>query len=350
MSLPHPSQPGKPSRLVPILVVVVLVLVVGGWSAGWLWARGQLQARLDEGAAGLRKAGYELGWRGRTIGGYPFRLDVTLIEPVIRDRSGWALEAPRLEGEAQVLAPTHWVVAAPQGLRFVRPHGGPVEVSGTTLRASLSHLANTPPNFSFEGADLTFRPAPGAQPFALSQARRVEFHLRQAPAEVGDEAGVWLSVDGGQARLTGLLGRIADGKPVSVEWDSRLSKASAFHGGSWADAVRNWVDAGGRMSVRHAGLTAGEALIGADGGTLSVGTDGRLRGSLDVSLRQAPRALAAMGATGAVPEDRAEAATAVVEARAGNAEAARAELAFQAGQTTLGPVALAPAPKVYEPR
>lgn len=350
MSVPDPSPRRKSSRLVPILVLAVLAILVAGWSATWLWMRGQLETRLDAGVSALRRAGYEVSWRERKIGGYPFRLDVTLTEAAVRDASGWALETPRLEAEAQAYAPTIWVLVAPDGLSFVRPHGGPVRVTGQSLRASLSHFDNTPPNISVELIEPVFKPAAGAQPFGLSSAKQVEFHLRQAPAEVGDEGGLWVSVKEGKARLPGLLGRIAGDKPVSLEWDARLSKISAFHGATWAEAVRGWIAAGGRINVKRAGLTAGDALIGAEAGSLSVGSDGRLRGSLEVSLRQAPRALSAMSATGAVSETQAAAASAVVEARAGSGDVARANLDFQAGQTTLGPVALAPAPKVYEPR
>jgi hypothetical protein len=102
------------------------------------------------------------------------------------------------------------------------------------------------------------------------------------------------------------------------------------------------------MDVKRGGLTAGDAVIGANSGTLRVGTDGRLSGVLDVSLRQAPRALNALGSTGTIPQERAEAAAAVAVARQ-EGDLARATLNFEAGQTTLGPVAIAPAPKVYEP-
>lgn len=103
------------------------------------------------------------------------------------------------------------------------------------------------------------------------------------------------------------------------------------------------------MSVKRGGLTAGDALIGVNSGSLGVGTDGRANGVLDVSLRQAPRALSTLGQTGTIPADRAEAAAAVAQARE-TGDLARATLNFEAGQTTLGPVAIAPAPKVYEPR
>ena len=102
------------------------------------------------------------------------------------------------------------------------------------------------------------------------------------------------------------------------------------------------------MNVREAGLTAGDALIGAKAGALSVSSDGRLSGALEVTLRQAPRALSVMGDTGVIPQPNAEAARAVAQARQGAGETATATITFQAGQTTLGPVAIGPAPKVYE--
>lgn len=348
MSVPDPSAPRKLSPLRLYVAFGLAAVFVVAWSAAWIWARGEVQTRMDAGVATLKAAGYEVTWKDRGIGGYPFRLNVTLTEARVRDRSGWALEAPKLESQAFMHAPTRWVIAAPEGLTFVRPIGGPVRVSGKLIRASLSHLTNTPPNLSFEGVELRFQPSAGAQPFGLSAAERVEFHLRQAPSAVGDEAGVWLSVKDGKAQLSGLLGRIAGDKPISIEWDGRLSKISAFKGADWADAVRRWTAAGGQMDVKRGGLTAGDALIGVNSGTLRAGSDGRLTGVLDVSLRQAPRALNVLGATGTIPQERAAAAAAVATARQ-QGDLARATLNFEAGQTTLGPAAIAPSPKVYEP-
>ena len=346
-SLPEPPPARKPSRR-PLWIAFGLAgLFILAVSALWVWARGEAIKGLDAGAEVLRRAGYEVTWKDRSVGGYPFRINVALEEPRIRDRSGWALEAPRLEAQAFLHAPGHWLAAAPDGATFTRPEGGPVRVNGKLIRASLTHLDKHPPNLSFEGVDLTFEPAPGAQAFGLASAGRVEFHLRRAPAEVGDEAGVWLSVKDGKARLPALLGRLAGDKPVSLEWDGRMTKIDALRGETWRGAVRAWTAAGGTMRVTRGGLTAGDALIGVNGGSLRAGFDGRLQGVLDLSLRQAPRALGVLADTGAVSAERAAAAVAVAEAR-GSRDLARATLNFEAGQTTLGPVALAPAPKVYE--
>lgn len=348
MSLHDLPPPRKPRRLGLIIPWVLAILIVVGWTAGWLWARGEARTRMDEGVETLRRAGYDVSWKSRGIGGYPFRLSVVLEEPRVREPSGWGLEAPRLEADARISSPTSWVIAAPQGLTFVRPVGGPVQVQGKVIRASLTHPTEVPPRLSFEGVDLKFQPAAGAQPFGLEAAKRVEFHLRGNKQL--DEGLVSFRVDEGRARLSGLLGRIAGERPVSIVWNATLSKIGSFNGADWADAVRRWTDAGGRMSLRQAGVTAGEAVLGSNSGVLTVGSDGRVSGVMDVTLRQGPRALGAMGETGVIPQERADAAAAVAAAREGTGDAARATINFQAGQTTLGPVALGPAPKVYQVR
>lgn len=347
MSLPDPSPPRKLRRLGLWLPFAALGLLVVGWSATWVWARGQVAARMDATVEAAGRAGYRIAWKDRAIGGYPFRLDVTLTEPRVHEPSGWALEAPRLEGEAFLHSATHWVIAAPDGLTFVRPLGGPVAVKGELIRASLTHLTARPPSISFEGVKLTFAPQPGAQPFALTSAERFEFHLRAGP---DDEGGAFTSVEGGKAQASGLFGRLAGDKPVAMVWNSTLSKMTAFTGATWPQAVRHWSDAGGRMSVRNAGITAGDAVLGVSSGTLGVASDGRLSGVLALTLRQAPQGLAALSEAGVVAPQAAQAATVVAQARQGSGPEAQANLNFQAGRTTLGPVSLGDAPRAYTPR
>lgn len=346
MSLHDPSPARKPRRLGLYLPFFLLFVAGAAWTVYWLWARDQVQTRMEAAVADLSRAGYQISWSRRTIGGYPFRMDVGLSDARIREPSGWGLQAPRLEGEAFLYSTGLWVLAAPQGLTFVRPQGGPVAMTGKVLRASLTNFDRRPPSFSFQGEEVTFQPPPEAQPFALAAADLVEIHLRAGP---DDEGGVFARVDNGKARPAGPLGRIAGDKPITLVWNSTLSKMSSFSGVSWPDAVRRWSEAGGLMTVRDAKLTAGDALIETKASTLGAGRDGRLRGVLAVSLRQAPQALGVMADAGVVPPTAANAASAVAQARQDGA-AARATLNFEAGQTTLGPVALGPAPRIYTPR
>lgn len=343
MSVPDPAPVRKPSRWGLILPFALVVVLGVAWSAYWLWLSREAAARMDAQAQALRSAGYEVAWRERRIDGYPFRLDVTLTEARIAEPSGWALAVPRLEAEASAWALDRWIAAAPTGLTFTRPVGGPVEVKGL-IRASLSGLSRSTPNLSAEGVKLVLAPGPGAAPFALSAADRIELHLRPMP---DDQAILRFRVDAGRAQVGGLFGRIAGDRPIGMVWEAQLSRISAFRGRDWPSAVRTWSDAGGRVAVKQAGVTAGDALIGAQSGDLSVGTDGRLRGSLDVNLKRAPAALSALGQQGVIPPETALAAAAVAAAREGSDALARATLTFQAGRTTLGPVAIGPAPRIY---
>src|SRR5690606_28959594 len=129
-SLHDLPPPRKPRRLGLYIPFILLLLAVAAWTVFWFWARGEAATRMDAAAADLRTAGYEISWKDRGVGGYPFRLNMTLTEARIREPSGWGLEAPMLEAHAFMHAPAHWIIAAPQGLTFVRPLGGPVAVSG----------------------------------------------------------------------------------------------------------------------------------------------------------------------------------------------------------------------------
>lgn len=342
--LPDVGPARKPSRFWLYAPFVLAGLAATAWTGFWFYASGETARQMDLAANRFRAAGYDIDWSKRSIDGYPFRLDVTLEDARLREPSGWGLTTPRLEAEAFLHAPTHWVFATPRGLTFVRPVGGPVEVTGKTLHASLHDTDRVPPSFSFEGVGLSFAPAPGARPFALTSAERVEFHLRPGPDAQG---AVLFKLDGGQARLSGLFARMAEGKPISILWDSLITRTGGFQGRDWAEAARAWSQGGGQIQVRQAGLTAGDALVGARSGTLGVDADGRLTGSVDVSLRQAPRALNAMAETGTITSEAALAAAAVAQARQDQPDLARASLTFQAGRTTLGPAALGPAPKVF---
>ena len=342
--VPEPEPPRKPRRFWLYAPFVVLLAGIVLWSIVWIQVRSQATRRMDAAAATLRDAGYEVSWKDRTLGGYPFRLAMVLTDAKIRDPAGAAVSIPKLEAEAYIYALGQWIMAAPEGLVLTRPEGGPVEIRGELLRASLGNLAKRPPNFSFEGRKLTFAAGAGAQPFALSTAEKVELHLRPGP---DDQGALLFKLDNGRAEPSGLFARLAGDGPVSLVWDSTLNKMSRFSGQTWPAAVRAWSNSGGQITVRQAGVTAGSALLSAQTGQLGVGSDGRLEGSMDVTLRQAPQALAALAANGTLSPETAMAAAAVTAARQDSASVARATLTFQAGRTTLGPVALGAAPRIY---
>ncbi len=322
---------------------ILLLIVVIAWSLGWLWMRDRVYRGLDAFRASIAQAGYDVTWRTQAVWGYPFRLDVSLSDVAMRGPAGWRLTVPTAEAEAEVLSPDHWVLDIPSDLTLTNKAGDALLIRARVLRASLSDLGAHPPRLSVEGIGVTLTGPKGANPFFVSSAAEAHLHTRAGP---DDQGAFYLEVDQAIAPFTGLLGRIADGKPVTLIADSIFSHAGALNGADWAASVARWRDAGGVLNMRTLKLMAGDAVLDAKPGVLSVDRDGRLKGSLSVALRAAPRALAAMTQSGAIAPETAATATAVLGASHQGAVDA-VTIDFQDGQTTLGPAAIGPSPKVY---
>ena len=326
----------KPRRRGLLAPFVVLALVALGWSAGWLWLRDQAQQRMDATALSLKSRGYDLSWDGRTFSGYPFRMDVRLTNARVAEPSGWALRAPELTGEAMAYDIGHWVVVAPAGVVMTRPINGDVTITGQALRASFAGFDKYPPRISVEGANLIFTSAPNAAPFPLLSTVGLQLHIRPGP---DDQGAIFFEAKGAKARFTGLLGRIAEDRTADLIWDSRISKVSALRGRNWADAVSDWSKAGGALTVQQGKLNAGEALLEAKSGALTVGDNGRLQGALDVTVREVPSPSQALKSP--------DAAAAAVAQALGQDPTLSATLKFENGRTRLGLFDTGPSPRVY---
>ncbi|HSZ50554.1 MAG TPA: DUF2125 domain-containing protein [Caulobacteraceae bacterium] len=342
MTEPDTASRTQPRRLglwIPFVLLAIALIALAG---AWFYARQRLLTGLE--AARTQAAGspVSLSFGAAEVHGFPFRLDVDLTDAHAWDHSGWSLAAPRLKAEAFLFSPDHWVAYAPDGVVIGRRRAGPLVVTGKALRASLSDIGARPPRLSVEGLDLAFSTPPGAQPFFLTHAQEFHLHAKAGPE---DQGAAYLEVDGAKARLSGLLARIADGKPVTFVADLIYSHAGALAGDSWPDALRDWSQAGGVANVRHLRLLAGQALIDARPGTLALGPDGRLQGALTLTLRQAEKVIGAMGAQGTLSPDTTRSALAVSGVRGG--PKATLVLHFEAGRTTLGPVALGPSPRLF---
>lgn len=343
MTLPDKPIPGKPSRVGLYAPFVALALGVAAWTGVWLWMRSEVFAQMDAAASALAAEGYRVDWSDREVSGYPFRLDLDLDSPRVREPSGWGLAATRLKAEAFVFAPDHWVVVAPDGVTLTRRVGGPVRIAARVLRASLSDTGARPPRISVEALGLTLSALPGAAPPSLTSAAELHIHTRAGPK---DQGAAYVEIDGAHLAGHSLPAEAAAGRPATLVGDAIFSHASALTGSGFADALRSWSAAGGALMIRRLSLDTGDVAAEARSGELAIGSDGRLTGRLDMRLRPALRLLDLVANDAVLPPEARRAAQAVIGARARGAEA-DAPIEFQAGRTTLGPAAIGPPPRVY---
>jgi hypothetical protein len=337
---PLSTQPRRLGLYAPLGLVAVLALA---GSLGWFWLRGEVYRRMDAAATSLEGSGYRVDWSDRAIYGFPFRLDLVVKNPRLRELSGWGLAAPRLDAEAFVFAPDHWIIVAPYGVTLRRRVGGPVVVGARVLRASLSDPAASPPRLSVEGLALTFATPAGARPFGIASAEEFHLHTRAGPREQG---AAYMELDRAATVGPGPLSDIAAGSPITLIGDGLFSQANAMGGQGFAGALRDWRAAGGALTLRRLSLAATGAGLESRSGTLGIGGDGRLSGAMTAKVEGIPRVIGALVADAPLDPEVAKAAKAVLAARALK-DTATVTIHFEAGQTTLGPVAIGPAPRVY---
>lgn len=329
-----PSRKARRGRL--FTPFILAALIAGGWSYGWFWLRGQAEQRMDAASADFKARGYDLSWRERTFSGFPFRMNVDLADARVAEPTGWAIRAPLLKGEAEIYDLTHWVLVAPQGVVLTRPEAGDVTIAGQALRASISHVREHPPRVSVEGAGLSFTPAPGAKPFQLVSADRMQLHLRAGP---DDQGAIFFKADGAKTAFTGLLGRLAQDKTASMILETRLSHVSYLRGRDWEAAVKDWSAAGGQITFQQSQILAGDAEGKARSGVLSVDPGGRLTGALEVAIKER----ADLSQPIRTPEQALAAAAQAVDQE----PVIEASLKFHDGRTFLGVIDTGPAPAVY---
>lgn len=329
----------RSTRLWLFAPATLLALVLLASAGGWLFGRQRLVSEMDRRADALRAAGWTATWTDRTISGFPFRLKTVLTDLRLQapGEGGWGVSAPALEAEAYVVFPTHWVFVAPGGLTVMRPAGGPLQITGEALRASLAGVETAPPRIALEGVNLTFAPGPDAKPFSFATLKHAELHLRPSADRSGDAD--WLAtLHGGAAPPQGLLSKLAPGGNIDIAASGRLTKLAAAQGGSWSDRVQAWSAAGGAMRVDRLAGVSGPLHVDGSGGLLGADADGRLEGSIPLSIAEPPEAAPAAG-----PRES-PAAVAAMAARSGSAVAL--PVAFKDGRMRFGPLDVGPAPRL----
>jgi hypothetical protein len=356
MTLPdHAAAFKRPKRRWLFIPYAVVVIAVFGWSIAWLEIRNQVALAMDRASVQARAHGIEFGWKDRTIGGYPFRIEIALTGFAASEPSGWSLSAPSLKAVANAYDLGHWVVAAENGVVLGRPNAGQTRIAGRAIRASWVGPRSlgggeAAPRVIVEGLGLTFAADPGAKPFPLAGASHAEIFTRAEPDGRMDAG---LLLEGAQPRASSpgapsLLADLTANRPFALLWQGIVSHPQTFRGPSMAGAAQAWANAGGDITTVRAGMSSGPRGMGVRPGVLSLSADGRLRGQADFVIRgDASNAVRALGQDRIVEPMAADAVALILQAQEAAGWRTEIPLTFQAGVTTLGPVAIGPAPKPF---
>jgi hypothetical protein len=286
----------RTGRRYAILVLVVLA-VIAGWSGFWKFASDKAQQTIDGWRAREAKSGRIYDCGSQTVGGFPFRIEVTCNQASAVFRSNvppMELKADRLLVVAQVYQPG-LIISEFHGPLTVGEVGKQPEflASWKLAQSSIRGTPAAPQRASLVFDDPVVDRMSGAGRENWLRARHVEIHGRIAEGSVTNKPVIEVAVQLGQASVPAL--HRAAVPPIDVTATALLRGLNDFSPKPWPARFREIQAADGRIDITNVRIQQGDILaVGA--GTLSINGNGRLEGQLRITMAGLEQFLTAIGA------------------------------------------------------
>ena len=239
-------------------LAVVVVLVVGGWIAGWLYAAGEARTQIEQLASNDGETAPRFTCDRLNISGFPFRFDLDCSDATLVDRD---LTVTFAGLRASVLAynPAHMIVSAKGPFAYADAFSGSqrrldfskldgsLRLTAADAIKGLSGEGWRVARLSVEADELIVTDIVAGNVFEAS-TRHIEAHLVDVPEQLDRSAGTatlaqYVAVEG--LTLPGVT--IGDG---DLTLEAQLTGLPAdIRDFGVGDAVRNWQAAGGTLKV-----------------------------------------------------------------------------------------------------
>jgi hypothetical protein len=310
------ALPPRHSRFWLFAPFVLLALTAAGWTTTWLMICDRTTRAIDDWLAGEAAQGRQWACPGRTVGGFPFRIEVSCASVSLQRADGRLTLGPVI-AVAQVYRPRHIIahVAGP-----MRASEGQVGVEGNWRLFEVS-IRTTPEGLqraSVAADTPAFRVAGMAAGDLNLSAQRLETHLRPHPARSAEGAYDW-SLLAAKLALPGLDALVGGGtEPADLDIDLTVTQARDLAARPLAEELERWRLAGGRIEIARLALAKGGSRIEGKGQfalddahrpqgraeLAAAGLEGLLGTALGASAGAAATILRALTGKSAKPEPR----------------------------------------------
>lgn len=269
-----------------------IVLLFGGYSAGWFWFAGRTENEIRKAIADINRDGVSASCVNSTVQGFPFRIGLFCDRLEYEDtRQRISATTGNLRTAAQIYQPARTVLEIDGPLRLTAPDLPELEFNWDLLHASARFANPLPQRVSVEARKVTGQASfTDGAPIPLFTAEDVQSHFRPNGADI-DLA----------ATFTGLVidPRALQGRKLPVLDGSADT--------SWTNGVEMATSAGTSLrgqagTIRSMTITSGGNTGAAVTGPWSIGDDGLLDADLRVTI-QNPRELSRLLAE-VIPEQR----------------------------------------------
>ncbi len=346
-----------------ILLAAVVALVVA-YGLFWNYLAGRFRAGIEQWAAESQGEGYRVGFSSLRVGGFPFRLEAFVSDPVISVSSSgsggaraWSWRGPLLVLRVWLWTPNRARMEAP-GRHRVRIEGGarPLDlaVNAGTLNVSLRFIDGQVAHAALSARTITINSAAlrkraGARNLTwVANLSRVEFSVglnAEAASNPGLDIGVEAAAIAYAVAPVPGLGR----KTARLALKARVTGGLALKFD--AETMAKWRDRGGTLEVRELAIYHGPLEMDGDG-TGALDAELQPIGAFSVRIRGFMEALDRLEDSGLIEPRPAALTKSVLDVLArsqGDGAEIKVPLSLQDGKFFVGPLAVAKMPIIRWP-
>ncbi|CAM5776484.1 hypothetical protein LMIY3S_05550 [Labrys miyagiensis] len=297
------AAPRRSSRRIflPTMVLGVLALA---WSGFWWYATSRVDTEMDRFIAKQAELGRQINCEQRSVGGYPFRIEVHCASPSVEGtRAGKAFSAKlgEINAVAQVYQPNKVLLEAKSPMVLVDKEGDGVTVTSnwTSAEASAAIWTSGPQNADIVVKGLTTVVDRGGNAETLFDNANVEAHVRVAEGANAAPGAYDLAADVDAKALAPVDMFLGATSPLSATFRGTITKID-LSPMPMEDRLRDWADNGGTLTITQAQLNRGPSSVKANG-TVGLESSGHPSGDLVVALSGVPELADTLKQSGHVP-------------------------------------------------
>jgi hypothetical protein len=287
----------------PAILVVLLVVLAGGWAGAWYYGSGALEQTIDGWKAREAKEGRTYTCAEQTIGGFPFGIELRCTSAGAEfssNRPPLALKAGGMLVSAHVWQPTVLTTEFTGPLTVAEP-GQPAAASVTWRHAqtTVHGLPTAPESASIEVIEPVVDRTAGAN---LFKAARLDLNGRLVAGTVQDNPVIELALK--LAAASAPSWHPAAAIPVDADLVAVLRGLKDFAPKPWPERFRELQAAGGRIEITNARVQQRDTIAVANG-ALGLSPAGRLDGELNLTVANLEQLLPTLGLDQMLSQERA---------------------------------------------
>jgi hypothetical protein len=282
------------------IMPALLVVAAAAWSGFWFYAASEVGVRADAWRAQEAKSGRVYDCGNRSVGGFPFRLEVrcddasvALVSQTAGSQAPFTARLGEILVVAQIYDPK-LLIAEFKAPATISERGQPpsMTVNWSKGRSSVIGLPAVPQRVSLVFDDPAIDRVNGSVQTPLARAKNVELHGRVAEGSPADHPVIEtvLQIAGGSVQeVHPLLAA-----PFDADVRTKLSGLKDFSPKPWPERFREIQAAGGHVEIVQSRIQQGD-LIAVAAGTLGLNASGRIEGELQMTVAGIEKAIPALG-------------------------------------------------------